>query len=114
MNLDFYSWLIYSLYINKNDILFHDHKQIKIGDLLSICRTLHGFGFLYIANYEVLVGESKVFLGWNKQQPAISFDKLDYEQKPKSMYSPTNNSHIPYFLPAVFDVNYGCSFTLWK
>ena len=35
------------------------HCGKKIGDLQIICRTLNGFGFLSVTNYETLVGPSK-------------------------------------------------------
>ena len=35
------------------------HCGNKIGDLQIICRTLNGFGFLSVTNYECLVGPSK-------------------------------------------------------
>ena len=37
--------------------------------LIIICRALHRFGFMFIVNYEILVGQSKIFKRWKKQQP---------------------------------------------
>ena len=47
------------------------HCRKKIGDLRIIRSTLCGFSFLSLANYEIFVGQSKIFKKWNKQQKTL-------------------------------------------
>ena len=40
--------------------------------LRIIRRTLRGLGFLLVALYEILIGQSEMLKKWNKQEPSIS------------------------------------------
>ena len=44
------------------------HRKLNYTAGRIICVTRHGFGFLIIAIYEFVVGQSKIFERWNKKQ----------------------------------------------
>ena len=59
-------------------LVFEIHCGKKIGDAQIICRTLRGSGCLIVANPEFLVGQSKMFKRWNKQQPPKSIQLIQF------------------------------------
>ena len=61
-------------------LVFEIHCGKKIGDAQIICRTLRGSGCLIVANPEFLVGQSKIFKIWNKQQPPMLIQLITYIQ----------------------------------